>query len=194
MWPFTVAAPPLIGLASRGGDSRGEPSVPDAMANGQGFKSVMSNHQVSFVSPNDKAEWRPLFDGYAKFYKVPMNDGIADRVWAWLLDPDHVLEGLMVRDAGGRAVGILHVRACPRPLGGGDVGFVDDMFVEPEARGSGAADALFARLKELARERGWPALRWVTQHFNERGRAFYDRYTGGPSDFIMYQWKMDSLP
>lgn len=26
-------------------------------------------------------------------------------------------------------------------------------------------------------------------HFNERGRAFYDRYTSGPSDFIIYQWK-----
>ncbi|MEX2366478.1 MAG: GNAT family N-acetyltransferase, partial [Pseudohongiellaceae bacterium] len=79
--------------------------------------------------------------------------------------------------------------ACPRPLGGCDMGFLDDMFVSPDARGSGAADALFAGLQALAEERGWPALRWITQHFNERARAFYDRYTGGPSDFIMYQLK-----
>jgi hypothetical protein len=39
----------------------------------------------------------------------------------------------------------------------------------------------------------WPTIRWITQHFNERGRAFYDRYTGGPSDFIMYQWNPDGF-
>lgn len=149
----------------------------------------MSAFETQFVTTNDQAEWRLLFDGYADFYHVPMDDAIADRVWAWLLDPDHVLEGLLTRDGSGAAVGMAHVRACPRSLGGGDIGFLDDMFVAPAARGGGAADALFDALAELASERGWPTIRWITQHFNERGRAFYDRYTAGPSDFIMYQWK-----
>jgi GNAT superfamily N-acetyltransferase len=148
----------------------------------------MSDFRTNFVGEADKAEWRALFDGYADFYGVAMDDATADRVWRWLLDPAHSLEGLLTRDADGRVVGLAHVRACPRPLGGFDIGFLDDMFVAPEARGSGAADALFAALGDLAGKRGWPAIRWVTQHFNARGRAFYDRYTGGPSDFIMYQW------
>ncbi len=149
----------------------------------------MANVRISFVTENDKAQWRVLFDGYADFYSVPMDDATAERVWAWLLDPGHVLEGLVARDEGGAIVGLAHVRACPRPLGGCDIGFLDDLYVLPEARGSGAADALFEALRALAAERGWPALRWITQHFNERGRAFYDRYTSGPSDFIVYQWK-----
>lgn len=149
----------------------------------------MGNYRVSFVSADDRPEWRVLFEGYAEFYKSPLTDKIADQVWNWLMDPDHVFEGLMVRDEQNKALGIAHVRACPRSLSGCDIGFVDDMFVAPDARGSGAADALVARLQELAQERGWPSLRWITQHFNERGRAFYDRYTGGPSDFIMYQLK-----
>ncbi len=148
----------------------------------------MSDFRTNFVGEADKAEWRALFDCYADFYGVAMDDATADRVWRWLLDPAHSLEGLLTRDADGRVVGLAHVRACPRPLGGCDIGFLDDMFVAPEARGSGAADALFAALGDLAGKRGWPAIRWVTQHFNARGRAFYDRYTGGPSDFIMYQW------
>jgi len=65
------------------------------------------------------------------------------------------------------------------------------MFVAPEARGTGVADAIFSSLNKLAQERGWSSLRWITQHFNERGRGFYDRYTGGPSDFIVYQLKCD---
>ena len=151
----------------------------------------MKDFRTAFVADTDKAEWRVLFNGYADFYSVVMNDEIADRVWHWLLDPTHVLEGLLTRESTGLAVGIAHVRACPRPLGGGDIGFLDDMFVLPEARGGGAADALFAALRDLADTRGWPSIRWITQHFNARGRAFYDRYTGGPSDFIMYQWNRD---
>ncbi len=151
----------------------------------------MTEYQTSFVTVDDKTEWRVLFNGYAGFYGVSMDDAIADKVWAWLLDPGHVLEGLVARDASGKIVGLAHIRACPRPLGGCDIGFLDDMYVLPEARGSGAADALLESLRALATERGWPALRWITQHFNERGRAFYDRYTSGPSDFVMYQWKLE---
>ena len=149
----------------------------------------MTDYRTDFVVEQDKAQWRVLFDGYADFYGVPMDDATADTVWGWLLDPGHVLEGLVARDGHGNLVGLAHVRACPRPLGGCEIGFLDDMYVSPEARGSGAADALFEGLRALAAERGWSALRWITQHFNERGRAFYDRYTSGPSDFILYQWK-----
>ena len=149
----------------------------------------MTDYQSRIVTEADQSGWRVLFDGYADFYGVPMDDGTAEQVWAWLLDPGHVLEGLVVCDGGGRIVGLLHVRACPRPLGGCDIGFIDDMYVAPEARGSGAADALMQGARSLAAERGWPALRWITQYVKERGRAFYDRYTSGPSDFIMYQWK-----
>lgn len=148
----------------------------------------MNEFQTEFVSDSDKLEWRVLFDGYAAFYRVPMDDATADKVWQWLLDPDHVLEGLLTRNTNGDAIGLAHVRACPRSLGGCEVGFLDDLYVVPEARGSGAADAIFAALQELASARNWSAIRWITQHFNERGRAFYDRYTNGPSDFIMYQW------
>lgn len=151
----------------------------------------MSDITVAPVGAADRDEWRPLFEGYAGFYGVPVDEAIIDTVWQWLLDPDHVLEGLLARDAGGRAVGLAHIRACPRPLGGCEVGFLDDLFISPDTRGSGAADALFASLRELALERGWPSIRGVTQHFNERARRLYDRYTGGPSDFIMYQWQLE---
>lgn len=150
----------------------------------------MSKFETHFVSEGDKADWRPLFDGYAAFYKTEMTNAIADEVWHWLLSSQHVLEGLLVRDSQKQAVGLLHFRSCPRPLSGCDMGFADDMFIAPNARGSGAADALFERLKAVAIERSWPVVRWVTQYYNDRGRGLYDRYTSGPSDFIMYQWNL----
>lgn len=152
----------------------------------------MGQFETHFVTSADKAEWRTLFDGYAAFYKTAMTDVIADEVWRWLLDPQHVLEGVLAWDENGRAAGLLHFRSCPRPLSGCDMGFADDMFVAHEARGTGAAEALFDKLGAVAVERGWPVVRWVTQHYNQRGRGFYDRYTSGPSDFIMYQWNPHS--
>lgn len=149
----------------------------------------MSEFYTRFVVEADRIEWRDLFQGYADFYETPMTDAIADRVWNWLLDPAHVLEGIVVCNANDNVVGFVHIRSCPRSLGGCDVGFLDDMFVAPSARGSGAADALFAALKQLAAGCGWPSIRWITQHFNYRGRSFYDRYTNGPSEFVLYQWK-----
>ena len=51
------------------------------------------------------------------------------------------------------------------------------------------ADAMFAARKYLVATVAWPTIRWSTQHFiNKRGRAFYDRYIGGASGFIMIQW------
>ena len=151
----------------------------------------MSEITVTDVSQDDFEAWRPLFAGDADFYGTVLTDAAADQVWSWLHDPGHLLEGLLARDAEGRAVGFAHVRACPRPLTGATMGFLDDLYVSPDARGSGAADALFDALAERANERGWPVIRWLTQEFNYRGRAFYDRYTGAKSDFIMYQWKME---
>ena len=144
--------------------------------------------EVRPVTEADQGAWRELFDGYAEFYRVPMTDAIAQKVWSWLLDPTHVLEGVVAQDRSGAVIGLAHFRACPRTLGGSDIGFLDDLFVTPKARGSGAADALLSYLGRVAQERGWPAVRWLTQHFNERGRGFYDRYTHGPSDFIVYHW------
>ena len=148
------------------------------------------DYTVAFVTGADKEEWRRLFEGYAVFYGVPISDTVADQVWSWLLDPSHELEGLIAHDEDYNGVGIIHVRACPRPLSGCNIGFVDDMFVTPDARGTGAADAMVERLQALARQRGWPALRWLTQEHNQRGRAFYDRYAGGPTDFILYHLRM----
>lgn len=151
----------------------------------------MTGITVTDVEQGDFDAWRPLFEGYADFYGTLLTDAAANQVWSWLHDPNHLLEGLLARDADGRAVGLAHVRACPRPLTGATMGFLDDLYVAPDARGSGAADALFEALEQRARERGWPVIRLLTQEFNYRGRAFYDRYTGAKSDFVMYQWTLE---
>ena len=51
---------------------------------------------------------------------------------------------------------------------------VDDLFVDPAQRGSGAVDALLAKLRDIARNEGWDVIRWITADDNYRARAKYD--------------------
>lgn len=123
----------------------------------------------------DYPDWRRLFEGYATFYKMPMNDAIAGRTWEWLLDPSHVMEALVAREAGGRVIGLAHFRAMPRPLTGSVAGFLDDLFVEPAYRGRRIADRLIEAVSAVGRERGWTLIRWLTADDNYRARGVYDR-------------------
>lgn len=124
--------------------------------------------------PADALAWRRLYRLYAEFYKRQISEETLDLTWSWLMDPSHVLEGLVAVDARGQLLGLAHFRAQPRPLLGGYAGFLDDLFVDPEKRGKGTGRALIARLAELARERGWSSLRWITASDNAPARRLYD--------------------
>lgn len=140
------------------------------------FSSTMSTIEITPPRPEDKPGWRRLYDGYAAFYKVPMDDAIADRVWGWIFDPAHEVKALIARDPEGRPIGLAHYRPFARPLRGAVGCFLDDLFVDPAHRGGGAADALLAALRELSRARGWNVVRWITADDNYRGRGVYDRH------------------
>lgn len=135
----------------------------------------MDDITIAPPRPADKQDWRRLYDGYATFYKMPMNDEIADRVWSWLHDQSHVLEALVARDASGRLVGLAHFRPMPRPLAGSTIGFLDDLFVDPAARGSQVGERLIKAMAEEGKRRGWKMIRWLTADDNYRARSRYDQ-------------------
>ena len=78
-------------------------------------------------------------------------------------------------DRDGTAVGLAHYRQFARPLRASTGGFLDDLYVDPAQRGSGAVDALLAKLREIARSEGWDMIRWITADDNYRARAKYDQ-------------------
>lgn len=124
----------------------------------------------------DRERWRALYRGYADFYRVGQTEAAADTVWSWIRDPDHEVSCLLAEDDRGRVVGLAHYRPFARPLSASTGCFLDDLFVDPLERGSGAADALLGELRRLAAERGWSVVRWITADDNYRGRAKYDQH------------------
>ena len=109
----------------------------------------------------DRASWEALFRAYAAFYEVPMTAGTLETVWAWIQVPAHVVDAL-VAERGGSLVGLAHYRAMPSPLRGATLGFLDDLFVEPAARGTKVGEELLAHLAGIAAERGWRCVRRST--------------------------------
>ena len=140
------------------------------------------------VRASDGERWRELYSGYAAFYKLEQTEEMLSRVWEWLLDPEHQLEGLVAIDGSGEAQGLAHYRDCPRPSSASISGFLDDLFVDPAMRGSGAADALIQELKRIGGRRGWSVIRWITADDNYRARGKYDRYATR-SSWITYEMK-----
>lgn len=128
------------------------------------------------VEQRHRAAWDVLFAGYAEFYRVAQTPAMRDTVWSWLHDPAHESSGLIAEDATGRAVGLAHYRPYARPLRASYGCFLDDLFVAPDARGSGAAPALLAELRRLAQRHGWDLVRWITADDNHRARTLYDKH------------------
>lgn len=135
----------------------------------------MSGFTIRAVGQNDRQQSDVLYQGYAAFYSVEQSQDMRDTVWAWLHDDGRETCGLVAEVPGGTLLGLAHYRPFARPLSATTGGFLDDLFVSPDARGGGVADALIERIEAIAKEKGWSVVRWITADNNYRGRAVYDR-------------------
>jgi GNAT superfamily N-acetyltransferase len=127
------------------------------------------------VTPDDRSGWDTLYQGYATFYKVDQTPAMRDTVFGWLMDPAHESSGFVAEAPDGALIGLTHFRPFASPLRAATNCFLDDLFVDPAARGSGAAQALINAVADHARAQGWATVRWITADDNYRGRGVYDQ-------------------
>jgi ribosomal protein S18 acetylase RimI-like enzyme len=146
---------------------------------------------VRSVNKDDRVAWERLYRGYADYYRVATDDDKLHTLFGWLLDPAHVCVGLVAETRTADLVGLAHLRAMPSPLRGAEVGFLDDLFVDPVQRGSGAGEALLREIDNIAAARGWPVVRWITRDDNYRALGLYDRLAVR-SDWITYEMTASS--
>ena len=126
------------------------------------------------IQLKDKGQWEKLYKGYADFYKVEMNNKILQTAWGWLNDKNHEVDGL-VYEVDGKIVGFAHYRRMPSPLRGQNIGFLDDLFVDPKYRGQKIGEKMLNELKKISESKGWNLVRWITRDNNVRAKSLYDR-------------------
>lgn len=134
----------------------------------------MTRPEVRPIAPGDEEAWRRLFRDYGVFYETHFEAPVLDHVWRLLHDEDGGVDAL-VAEVDGVVVGIAHYRSHPDTFGTGRDWYLDDLFVDPTARGGGAATALIEHLAALARAKGPGTLRWITAEDNDRAQRVYDR-------------------
>ena len=136
------------------------------------------NNPIRKIKIKDKKQWKLLYKGYADFYKVKINNQILETVWKWLFDKNHEVNGI-VYEIEGTIVALAHYRKMPNPLRGKYIGFLDDLFVDPNYRRKKIGEYLLNELKIISKSNGWDLVRWITRSDNINAKSLYNRVSEG---------------
>lgn len=134
----------------------------------------------------DHAEWRRLWTGYLDFYEAKVSEEVYTSTWERLFTEGEYEPNGLVAVLDGRLVGLVHYifhRTCWSTK---NTCYLQDLFADPEVRGTGIGRALIEAVYEKADEDDALTVYWMTQHFNETARRLYDRI-GKLTPFIKYQ-------
>jgi GNAT superfamily N-acetyltransferase len=152
----------------------------------------VSGHTLDIVGEHDLDELLPLMRDYCDFYRVaPADEDLLAMARALIADPDAEGVQILARDDNGRPVGFATVFWTWSTLSASRVGVMNDLFVAPEARGSGLAEALIAECVERCRARGARSLGWQTAKDNHRAQAVYERIGAAREEWVDYSVKID---
>jgi GNAT superfamily N-acetyltransferase len=144
-------------------------------------------YSVTAVAERDLGDLLPLMRAYCDFYDTaPTDSELLELSQTVLRDP--ALEGVQVlaRDAAGAAVGFASVFWSWDTTEATRIGIMNDLYVCPEARGSGLAERLIAACAEHAAARGASRLEWETGPDNYRAQAVYDRIGAVREPWLVY--------
>ena len=128
---------------------------------------------VRRLKVSDKDRWLDLFKAYIIFYESELSADQFELTWN-RLHSDFNMHGL-VAEQGGIVIGIAHYLFRPSTWAEKDFCYLEDLFVDPEVRGTGAGRALIKALEDIARAAGSERLYWTTAPDNATARALYDK-------------------
>jgi GNAT superfamily N-acetyltransferase len=157
--------------------------TPSPGAGGPGAAGV----RIETVGEGDLADLLPLMRGYSDFYEVdPSDEALLTLSRALIADPQREGVQFLARDDGGAAIGFATVYWLWSTSSASRIGLMNDLFVAPEGRGSGAAEALIERCRQACRDHGATKLTWQTAKDNLRAQKVYDRVGGTREEWFDY--------
>ncbi|TKC92176.1 GNAT family N-acetyltransferase [Trinickia terrae] len=137
------------------------------------------------IETRDEARWRELWDAYTRFYEREPGEAITRHAWARIFDPASPVFAIVAEDEGGKVIGIANYLVHESTSLLTPVCYLQDLYVDPQARAAGVGKQLIDWLVEEMRRRNWSRLYWNTKENNYRARALYDKYTPH-SGFVRY--------
>lgn len=143
---------------------------------------------IRYLEKDDEADWRRLWTAYLDFYESSVPEEVYrssfDRMLQGNAGTNNEFRGL-VAELDGKLVGLVHYLFHRHGWKIEDVCYLQDLYADPDIRGTGVGRALIEAVYEKADEAGRPSVYWLTQDFNHTARKLYDRI-GKLSPFIKY--------
>ena len=147
---------------------------------------IPAGHTIATVGEGDLADLLPLMRGYCDFYEVaPPDEALLTMSRALIADPERDGVQLLAR-GGGEAVGFATVYWSWATTIAARIGVMNDLFVAPAARGTGAAEQLIHACVDECRKHGAAELTWQTAPDNGRAQRVYDRVGATRSQWVDY--------
>jgi len=142
--------------------------------------------EIARVAEEDLPELLPLVRAYCDFYEVaPTDEALLALSRALIADPQREGIQLIARDDG-KAVAFATVYWSWATTIAARIGVMNDLYVSPDARGSGAADALIEACRGECGKHGAAELTWQTALDNERAQRVYERVGATRSQWLDY--------
>jgi ribosomal protein S18 acetylase RimI-like enzyme len=123
-------------------------------------------------SMDDLGQLVELVHGYRAFYKQDSTDGVEEFVRTRLTTGDSVF---FVAEVDGELVGFTQCYPGLSTVSLSTVWLLNDLFVLPDFRKHGIADALMDEAEHAAREAGATRIWLRTAHTNEPAQALYEK-------------------
>ncbi len=154
-----------------------------------GAPGSSAESEVTAVQAEELGELLPLVRQYCDFYSSqPTDEALLAISRALLADPER--EGIQFLARAGGAerepIGFATLYWSWETNAGGQIGVMNDLFVAPEHRGRGHAEALIAACADAGRRHGAVELIWQTGLDNHRAQAVYDRVGAHRTHWLDY--------
>ena len=149
----------------------------------------MADVIIRKAEAGDEKRWRELFAAYNKFYRASVPEEATKHTWARILDPHNGM-GALVAVQDGNVIGICNYLFHDSTWSVKPSCYLEDLFVDPAARGGGAARKLILACEAEARKAGARRLYWNTQEYNAAARSLYDTIVPR-SSFIVYRKSLE---
>lgn len=133
----------------------------------------------------DRAAWEPLWQGYLTFYKSSVSAAVTQLTFERLTGGMEPM-GAYVAERDGRMIGIVHFVMHRTTWSLSDICYLQDLFVVPDVRGSGAGAALIEAVRAMAERQGCFRVYWQTHETNDVAMKLYDR-VAQKSGFLVYR-------
>ena len=127
------------------------------------------------IESSDKERWLVLWQGYLDFYKTSLPAEQTELTWTRIMDPEFNMK-CAVAELDHEVIGMTTYNLQNSTWSRYGHCYLEDLFVAPEVRSSGAGRALINYVKAFAQEMKCSRLYWNTDEDNETARRLYDSY------------------